>query len=152
MELSGVAESAEKEFVLALAAIAAEDTLAAPSHLEKALNLRDYPGWHSYLGFCIAKERGQHCKGVALCLASLAAEPDRPDHFLNLGRVHLVSGDKKEALRVLREGMAKGGSPELARLLDRFGTRNRPVIPVLSRRNPLNKYLGLLLSRLGRSQ
>ena len=143
---------AHREFEQAERELERGHILAALGCLERALAIWDDPLWHSRLGYCIAKERGQHCKGVALCLASLAAEPDRPDHFLNLGRVHLVSGDKKEALRVLREGMAKGGSPELARLLDRFGTRNRPVIPILSRRNPLNKYLGLLLSRLGRSQ
>lgn len=149
MALPEATEGAEKEFAQALAALAAEDTLMALSHLEKALKLWDHPGWYSYLGYCIARERGQHRKGVELCQESLRIEPDQPAHFLNLGRVHLVSGDKQEALRVLREGMAKGGSPELARLLDRLGTRRPPVIAALSRNHPINRYLGLILSRLG---
>lgn len=149
MQPSMALMEAEKEFTQALAALSVEDTLTALSHLERALKLRDFPGWYSYLGFCIAKERGQHRKGLELCLNSLAAEPDLPDHFLNLGRVHLISGNKVEALRVLREGMAKGGNPALVRLLECLGTRNAPAIPMLSRNNLLNKYLGILLSRLG---
>jgi len=140
---------AAKEFALGVAALAADDTLTALRHLERALNLDDHHGWHSYLGYCIARERGQHRQGRELCLSSLAAEPDRPAHYCNLGRVQLLSGDKEDALRVLREGMAKGGSPEIARLLDTLGTRNPPVIPSLARTNPLNRYLGLLLKRLG---
>src|SRR5512138_2089079 len=109
--------AAEKEFALGVAAIAADDTLTALAHLERAVRLLDHPAWHSYLGYCIAKERGQYRKGLDLCLSSLASEPDHPAHLLNLGRVHLISGDKVEAIRVLREGMAKGGGPEIVQLL-----------------------------------
>ena len=31
----------------------------------------------------------------------------------------------------------------------RLGTRTPPLIPMLSRKNPLNRYLGILLNRLG---
>ena len=111
--------------------------------------MRDTPEWYSYLGYCIARQRGQHRKGLELCQESLALEPDNPAHYLNLGRVYLAKGDKAEALRYWREGMVKGGSPELTQQLERLGTRNRPAIPVLARQNPLNRYLGILLSRLG---
>lgn len=149
MEHQYAAEEAEREFTQAVAALAAEDTLAALAHLERALKLRNHPGWHSYLGYCIARERGQHRKALELCQSSIAAEPDHPGHLYHLGRVHLLSGDKVTALQVLREGMAKGGSPELVRMLESLGSRNRPLIPLLSRSNLLNRYLGLILSRLG---
>ena len=149
MEHQELADGAEKEFSLGLTALAADDTLTALACLERALKLRDYPGWYSHLGYCIAKERGQHRRGTELCLSSLAVEPAQPVHFYNLGRVHLVSGDKAEALRVLREGMAKGGSPEIVRLLESLGTRTTPLFTMLSRTNPINRYLGLILSRLG---
>lgn len=149
MEEKRVESSAEQEFAWAQAALAAENTQAALVHIEKALKLRDAPEWYSYLGFCIARQRGQHRKGVELCLASLAVEPDNPLHFLNLGRVHLVKGDKTEALRVLRQGMAKGGGAELVQQLERLGMRKGPLFPGLSRNNPLNRYLGLLFSRMG---
>jgi Flp pilus assembly protein TadD len=149
MEHQAVADGAEKEFGLGVAALAIEDTLTALACLERALKLRDHPGWHSYLGYCIARERGQHRRGMELCLSSLAVEPDHPGHFLNLARVHMITGDKMEALKVLREGMANGGSPEIVRLLEALGTRKPSLFPMLHRDNPLNKYLGLLLSRLG---
>jgi Flp pilus assembly protein TadD len=149
MEQDMMKESAEREFAQAQAALAAEDTQAALGFIEKALRLRDTPEWYSYLGYCVARQRGQHRKGLELCQASLAVEPDNPVHFLNLGKVYLAKGDKNEALRVWREGMAKGGSPELVQQLERLGTRNRPALPILARRNPLNRYLGILLTRLG---
>jgi len=149
MEHREATENAAKEFALGVAALDADDTLTALAHLERAFKLADQPGWYSYLGYCIARERGQHRKGRELCLNSLAAEPDRPVHYCNLGRVQMLSGDKEDALRVLREGMTKGGSPEIARLLETLGTRNPPVIASLARSNPLNRYLGLLLKRLG---
>lgn len=143
------AESAEKEFSLGKVALAREDTLTALMHLERALRLRDNPGWHSYLGYCVARERGQFRKGLELCQSSLAQEPDDPGHFYNLGRVHLTSGDKTEAMRVLREGMAKGGSAEIIGLLEKLGQRSPLLFPSLSRTHPLNRYLGMLLKRLG---
>lgn len=149
MEEVSLEKRAELEFTQALAALAAEDVKSALPHMEKALRLRDAPEWYSYLGYCIARQRGQHRKGLELCQASLAAEPDNPVHFLNLGRIHLTKGDKNEALRIWREGMTKGGSPELVQQLERLGTRKRSVLPFLGRNNPLNLYLGILLSRLG---
>ena len=152
MEQDIAKESAEREFAQALAALAVEDTQSALASIEKALRLRDNPKWYSYLGYCIARQRGQHRKGLELCKESLAVEPDNPVHFLNLGRVYLAKGDKNEALQTWREGMAKGGSPELIQQLERLGTRNRPAIPVLARKNLLNRYLGILLTRLGLRQ
>lgn len=149
MKNEETAKGSEKEFYLGKAALDREDTLAALTHLERALRLRDNPGWHSYLGYCVARERGQFRKGVELCQSSLAQEPDDPGHFYNLGRVHLASGNKTEAMRVLREGMAKGGSPEIVRLLETLGQRSPLLFPSLSRTHPLNRYPGLLLKRLG---
>jgi Flp pilus assembly protein TadD len=146
---SDVTAQAEKEFAQAKNALATNNTLAALPHLEHALKLRDFPGWYSYLGICVAKERGQHRKGEELCQASLAAEPDNPVHFINLARTQLIAGNRAAALQSLREGMTHGGSPELERLLNGLGERKPPLIPALSRNNPLNRYLGLLLHRLG---
>jgi Flp pilus assembly protein TadD len=149
MTQSAFQENGAREFTLARNALAADDTLTALSHLEKALKLNDCPGWYSFLGYCIARERGQHGKGESLCRQSLQADPDNPDHNLNLARIFMASGNKTAALECLREGKAKGGGAELEALLNRIGRRRPPLFPALSRRNPLNRYLGLLLSRLG---
>lgn len=141
-------QEAEREFVKALAALSNEDCVAAMAHLEKALKLHDNPGWYSFLGYCIAKERGQVKKGIELCQAALMREGDNPDHYYNLGRIHLLAGNKEEALGVFRQGVSEGGSPELARVLEDIGSRKPPVFSFLHRDNPLNTYLGLFLSRL----
>lgn len=147
MEL--LTEDAEKMFRRAMDAVAAGETTSALALLERALKQGDNPSWHSYLGYCIAKERGQVKKGTDLCLASLELEPVNPVHHLNLARVYLIAGQKSEALAALRLGMNAGGSPEIVALLVRMGSRKPPVLSFLSRDNALNKMLGKLLSRLG---
>ncbi len=122
--------------------------MAALTFFERAFVLGTKPEYFSYLGFCIAKERGQVQKGTHLCREALAQEPDNSDHYLNLGRIHLAAGNKPEAIRVLREGLSHGANPEIAALLDAIGTRKPPVISFLGRNHPLNKYLGIILSRL----
>jgi len=143
------AAEAEKDFRRAEAELSADNTVAALASLEKALRLHDDPHWHSSLGYCIARERGQSRKGLDLCQASLRLEPDSALHYLNLGRIQLLAGNKEEALRVFREGISKEGDAEIIRKLVELGIRKPPIFPSLERSNPLNRYLGLLFSRLG---
>ena len=140
---------AEKDFQRALKELDEGNVLAALACLEKALNVWDDPRWYAYLGFCIAKERGQVTRALELCRIAIEHHPDDPVHYLYLAKVHLLSGPTEEALQALRAGMAQGGNPEIASLLEQLGTRKPPLISFLSRDNPLNKYLGFALSRLG---
>lgn len=140
---------AEKDFQRALQELGVGNVLAALACLEKALNVWDDPRWYACLGYCIAKERGQVTKGLELCRTAIDHEPNNPGNYLFLARVHLIAGRKEEALSALRQGMAQGGNPEIERMLDGIGTRKPPPIGFLSRDSALNKYLGLILSRLG---
>ena len=142
-------EDAEKLTSRALGAFSAGEFSSALAHLERLLKIGDNPRLHSYLGFCIAKERGQVKKGAELCLASLECEPQNPAHYLNLARVHQVAGDKPQAIAVLRQGMGMGGSEEIVALLAKLGTRKPPPLSFLSRDHLLNKWLGIALSRIG---
>lgn len=143
------ATEAELECAKGLAAIRKGNSPAALAHFEKAAQLAPLPLHLSYLGYCIARERGQMKKGIALCQDALAQEPEQAVHFLNLGRIQLVAGNKLEAIRIFREGLAHGPNRELIAQLDALGTRKPPVIRGLHRNNPINKYLGMLLQRLG---
>lgn len=138
---------AEREFELARKALDKEDFETALAHLESALELNDNPSWYSYVGYCIAKGRGEFRTGVDLCLMALEIEPENPVHYLNLGKVYLVSGNKKKALLSFRDGLAKGGNEEILKMLVESGMRNAPVFKSLPRSNPLNKFLGILLHR-----
>jgi tetratricopeptide (TPR) repeat protein len=137
------------EFESALDELASGRVLPALAHLEKALELLDNPSWYSYLGYCIAKQRGQLKKGIDLCHVSLGLEPEVSAHYLNLGKIYLLTGNKPEALNVLRNGMLKGKNKEIQRLLDDIGMRKPPVIASLSRNNLLNRYLGILFNKFG---
>lgn len=133
----------------ALEALSAGDPQAALPLLERAFKVQDNQALHSYLGYCIAKERGQVRKGRDLCHASLEVEPQNPAHHLNLAKVHQIAGQKPEAIAALRKGMETGGSPEILALLNQLGTRKPPPIRFLSRDNPLNKWIGIALGRIG---
>jgi tetratricopeptide (TPR) repeat protein len=142
-------DDADKLFRRALEALAAGEAPSALALLERALKLGDNPSWHSYLGYCIAKERGQLKKGAELCLAAQRLEPDNTVHYLNLAKVHQIAGQKAEALEVLRGGMCAGGSPEIISMLGELGNRKPPVLSFLSRDHFLNKVLGLIFNRMG---
>jgi tetratricopeptide (TPR) repeat protein len=122
--------------------------VAALSCFEKALRASPSPLAQSYLGVCIAAERGQVARGTALCSEAIAAEPGNPVHHLNLGRILLRAGRKSEALAALRRGLAAGELAEIRELLARQGTRRTALLPSFPRSHPLNRILGLILARL----
>jgi tetratricopeptide (TPR) repeat protein len=140
---------AQKEFDQAQRELDRGNVLAALACLERALATWDDPLWYSRLGFCIAKERGHLTRAFELCHAAIAKDPKNPVHYLYLGKVHQIAANQYEALQALRQGMTLGTLPEIESALAAIGTRKPPVIPAISRSNPLNKYLGLIMTRLG---
>jgi len=140
---------ADKEFQKARKELDEGNVLAALACLERALKVDDDIRWHSCFGFCIAKERGHVTRGLELCRSALAHDPENTDHYLYLGKVFLVAGNKVDALKILRQGLQKGSNPEIMQLLTVIGTRKTPVIAALSRDNLLNKWLGFIMNRLG---
>jgi predicted Zn-dependent protease len=145
---SQAADRAQHEFEQAQQELDREQVLAALACLERALAIWDDARWHSRLAYCIAKERGHLTRAYELCRSAIAHDPGNPLHYLYQGKVLMIAGKTYEALQALRQGMAHGGSPDIERVLASIGTRKPPVLPPLSRNNPVNKYLGILLSRL----
>lgn len=145
-------DEAEREFELAREALHRDEAEDALPHLEKALELRDNPSWYSYVGYCIAKGRGEFKMAVDLCRMSIETEPGKPVHYLNLGKVHLAAGNKQKAHEAFRDGLEKGGDEEILHMLVALGMRNPPVIKLLSRSHPLNKFLGRLFYRHAQRQ
>ncbi|MDD2853517.1 MAG: tetratricopeptide repeat protein [Desulfuromonadaceae bacterium] len=143
------AKIAQKEFDRAQKELDSNNVLAALACLERALSIWNDPLWHSRLGFCIAKQRGQLTQAFELCRAAIEHNPDNQIHYLYLGKVHLIAGNQQEALQAFRQGMKLGGSPQLEQIIAVISTRKPPVISFLSRDNLLNKFLGIILARLG---
>lgn len=124
------------------------NTLGALACFEKAFEMKKAPEIQSYLAYCIALERGQITHAVYLCEAAITEDPANSVHYLNLSRILLKAKRKTDALEVLRKGISVADHPEILKLLETIGTRKRPVFRFFRRENLLNKYTGLLLSRL----
>jgi tetratricopeptide (TPR) repeat protein len=143
------------------------DTLQGLIALECSPQLRTIPAVESYLGYCVAKERGEFREGVRLCQAALSAEPNNPAHYLNLGRVLLLTQDKTKAIAAFWKGISKAPGAELGVLvkraerghsrehnlildeLRRLGIRRKSPFASLHRTHPLNRVAGRLLATLG---
>lgn len=140
------------------------DTLNGLIALESEPALRDIPVVNSYLAYCMAKERGQYREAARRCEAAIAAEPHNPAHYLNMGRIYLLTKQKGKALAAFRKGLssdvvktnaAAAESPADNRAkqqalilaeLRRLGIRRRPPFPSLPREHPANRIAGRLLA------
>jgi hypothetical protein len=143
------------------------DTLHGLIALECSPHLRSLPAVESYLGYCVAKERGSYRDAVRLCQSALTAEPDNPAHYLNLGRVLLLAQEKSKAIATFWKGVSKAPGGEAGVLvkraqrghsrehnlileeLKRLGIRKKAPFPSLDRRHPLNRVTGKVLATLG---
>jgi tetratricopeptide (TPR) repeat protein len=121
--------------------------LGALACFEKAHIQEKSPIIQSYLGYCIAMERGQITEALTLCRAAIESEPHNPEHYLNLGRVYLKAERKDEAIAELRRGLSFSDNQGIRALLERLGLRKKPVFSFLPRNSFLNKYVGLILGR-----
>jgi dihydrofolate reductase len=116
---------------------------------EQALTQEDRPETASDLAYCIAKSGGDLESALRLAEDALQAEPETPRFYLNLGRIQLMAGLKQKGLETLRQGLQHGGGHEIVDELSKLGSRTLPPIRALPRSHPLNRYLGLMLHRLG---
>jgi len=103
----------------------------------------------SDLAYCLAKTSCDLAPALRLAEQALAREPDNPRLHFNLGRIQVLSGAKEKGLATLREGMRLGGGTDLLAELAKYGTRLPPPIQALPRHHPLNRYLGLMLRKMG---
>jgi hypothetical protein len=79
-----------------------------------------------------------------------ATEPEIIEHYLYLGKVYRSAGLSDKSIKVIRQGLKIDRKhPGLIAEIQTFGLRKNPVISYLSRNNVLNKYLGIIFSRIG---
>lgn len=116
---------------------------------EHAVNEERTPSNCSYLALANAKSRGEFGEAISLAEEAIVKEPDNSVLYLNLGRIYLLAGLKKEALETFRRGVQLDTNQDIVRELDAFAPRAPSLFPRLKRSHPLNKYLGKLLAKLG---
>jgi tetratricopeptide (TPR) repeat protein len=112
--------------------------------MEQAVSLERSSLHCSALGVCLARQKGDFKRAISLCKEAIKKDPKNSGLFLNLGRVHLLANQKKEAIRIFSMGLRHSENREIIAELNKIGRRRRPIIPFLERSNPLNKMLGKL--------
>jgi predicted Zn-dependent protease len=125
------------------------DTRSGLFCLEGLFTVASDPIVASYYAVCVAKERRELERAMDLCDQAIEDDPGNNVHYLNLGRVYLAGGMKREAIKVFRDGLLYGMNPLISRELERLGWRDLPVIPSFGREHPLNRILGKVLFKLG---
>lgn len=143
-----MARTTDELFEKGKALLADNNTLAALSCFEKVYGNGGAPGIRSYLGLCLALERGQIKEGIALCNEAIAEEKENPVHYLHMGRIYLREKRKAEAIEILRKGLSFGDNEQIRIILQSIGTRKNPLFPFLPRGHFVNKYGGMLLAKL----
>jgi tetratricopeptide (TPR) repeat protein len=102
----------------------------------------------SYYGLCLALAQDETREALRFCREAVTIEGYNADLRLNLGRVLMAAGRKKEAFETFRKGLELDRHHVgLRRALRSMGLRRRPALPFLGRSHPLNVLLGRLRNR-----
>ncbi len=117
----------------------------ARAHLLEAAN----PQFQSAYGLGLARARREREHALKLARQALRTQFYDPQLFVNLAQIHLCFDERGGAVRALRRALAVDSDFERARhMIRQLGLRKRPVLPILGRDNPINRWLGLARARL----
>lgn len=103
----------------------------------------------SYYALCVAMVKKDYECAIPLAIKAVRAEFYNPEVYLNLGRILSASGRKAFAFRAYQKGLVYDSNhPGLVKELSEMGMRRTPVVPFLSRENPVNRFSGLIIRRV----
>lgn len=125
----------------------------ALAHFKEAVMLEPTAfGYLSYLGLATAHAERRFADAEQLCRRAIEREYHKPEHYHNLGEVHLLAGRRKEALKAFNQALSWNPAHEASLdALRKMGVRRPPIIPALPRNHPINVFLGKTLRRSKRS-
>ena len=99
--------------------------------------------FYSYLGYGIARYEKRGKEGLALCQHAIKVQFYEPENYVLLARVYLLRHRRGKAIEALQKALKLNARhPEAIKLAREIGFRRRPVLPFLSRNNPINRTLG----------
>lgn len=116
---------------------------------EQALAHMDDPETASDLALSMAKSGADLQDALRLAEKAQQSLPESAHCRLNLGKIQILAGEREKGLTTLRQGMQLEGGEEFKNELTEMGVRVEPIFKSLPRSHPLNKYLGMLLHRMG---
>jgi Flp pilus assembly protein TadD len=101
------------------------------------------PRIQSWYGLTLVLVEKNSNLGVVLVDGAVRNGPPDPELVINQSRVAMALGQRVRAVRALERGLAfHPGNADLVAARLALGTRQRPVLSFLSRRNWLNRLLG----------
>ncbi len=101
------------------------------------------PRVQSWYGLTLVLVEKNSNLGVVLVDGAVRNGRPETELVINQSRVAMALGQRVRAVRALERGLAfHPGDPDLIAARIGLGTRQRPVVPFLSRRNWLNRMLG----------
>lgn len=114
----------------------------------------------SYYGCLVAVVENNPKEGIKVCREAIVgirnslpfgSEFFYPALYLNLGRAYLKGDRRAEAFDAFQTGLKNDpDNHDLLWELRKLGMRKRTPVPFLQRSNPVNKYIGLLVSKVAR--
>ncbi len=110
---------------------------------------RKSPELHSYMAYCLAKGQGRIHSAAKICRESIKREPNNSLHFLILGRILLMSGDRRKAIYTFRQGLRASPNPRIIDELKKLGLRKPAPLKSLNRSHLVNRTLGRVFSKFG---
>jgi tetratricopeptide (TPR) repeat protein len=110
------------------------------------------PRCRSWYGLTLILVDHNNNLGIRYCEEAVRASGgDSPESWLNLARACRALGYRERAIRAIERGLRLDeADSQLRAELTALGERRRPVFPMLSRSNPLNRFFGGLRHRLAR--
>jgi tetratricopeptide (TPR) repeat protein len=108
-------------------------------------NPEQVPDGLSWYGVCVAMINKAYDHAIECCRVALERQPKNAVHYLNLGRIHVISGNRKKAVEAAEQGLAVAPHDvELIGFRQQLGVRARPTVPFLERAHPVNVTIGQL--------
>lgn len=99
----------------------------------------------SYYGLCVAMVKRRYADALKYCNISVKANFMDPEHRINLALVYLERDDRRNAVRNLEAGLRlQPSNRRIQQIFGEIGRRKPVTLPFLSRRNPINVWLGKL--------
>lgn len=115
------------------------------------------PFFLSYYGCLISVVENNPKEGIKICEDSIrtldgsmpfGSEFFYPVFYLNLARAYLKDNRKKDAVQAFQAGLKSDpGNRDILWEMKEIGERRDPPLSFLSRSNPINKYIGILLHK-----
>lgn len=127
----------------------AGDFNTAMIYLQRTAAQEKGPLVDSYLAYCSAQLKGPSKATAQVCQDNIARQRHNATHYLLLGRIMLLAGNRERAEKTFRLGLKAAPNPLIIEELKQLGLRSPVLFKGLDRQNILNRLLGKILSRLG---